>query len=310
MATGFKYLGIAFLAAAALARPVAARGEQLTGMLEGPGVVIHYAKGTADWAKRARDLFPAANKNALHTLGMTTNRRVSIHLYATTKGFRQATNYLPKDTLGVAFPAASQIAIDCSKAAHFGNNSFNLTLRHEMIHIAFGRLHKRTGQSVPLWFNEGVACMAMGRLKLGDPRQLVRAANTGSLFPLQQLAHRFPPDRILRELAYQQAESTATFLIEKHGEESVRRIVERMDNGLTFAGALAELTGGADFEAQWRDYVRRRYPLLALIRNYFSLFSLLALFVIFAYIVYRFRRRRLRKRWADEEEFDDGGFYF
>lgn len=310
MATGFKYLGIAFLAAAALAPRGLARGEDLTGMLEGPGVVIHYARGTAGWAKRARDLFPSANKNALDTLGMTTNRQVSIHLYATAKGFRQATNYLPEDTLGVALPEANQIAIDCSKTTDFGNNSFNLTLRHEMIHIAFGRLHGRTGQKVPLWFNEGVACMAMGRLKLGDPKQLVRAANTGGLFPLRELDPKFPPGRVHRELAYQQSESAATFLVEQYGEDSVRRIVERMDSGQTFAGALAEITGGADFEAQWRDHVRRRYPLLSLLRNYFSLFTLLALFVILAYIVYRARRRRLRKRWEAEEEFDDAGFYF
>lgn len=309
MATGFKYLGIALVAAAALAPCGLARGEDLTGMLEGPGVVIHYARGTARWAQRARDLFPSANKNALDTLGMTTNRQVSIHLYATTKGFREATNYLPEDTLGVAFPGANRITIDCSKTPHFGNNSFNLTLKHEMIHIAFGRLNARTGRRVPLWFNEGVACMAMGRLKLGDPKQLVRAANTGGLFPLEDLDPRFPPDRILRELAYQQSESAVTFLGQEYGEESVRRIVERMDSGQTFAGALAEITGGGDFDAQWRDHVHRRYPFLALLRNYFSLFSVLALFVIFAYIVYRARRRRLRKRWAAEEELEDGGFY-
>jgi len=278
-------------------------------MIEAPGVAVHYAKGTAKWARLALELLPEANSNALHTLGMTTNRKVTIHLYATTQGFGEATNYTPPDTLGVARPRTNEIIIDCSLAKLSGNNSFNLTLKHEMIHIAFGRLNARTGHSVPLWFNEGVACWAMGRLRMGDPKLLVRAANTDTLIPLEHLAAAFPQTGIARELAYQQGESAVTFLLEAYGADSIRRIVARMDQGLNFDEALDELTGGTDFQSRWKQYVRHKYPFLAMIWNFFSLFTGLALFVIFAYAIYRVRRRRIRKRWKEEEQ-EETGFYY
>jgi len=293
---------------AALAAPAlhsAAHAEDLVGMAEGPNVVIHYAKGAEKWAELALELFPGANKNALDTLGMTTNRTVTIHLYATRQGYRRATGTTQLDTLGVAYPDRNQIVIDCSEADLYGNNSFKVTLKHEMIHVAFGRLTARTGRRVPLWFNEGVACRAMGRLTLGDPKLLVRAANTDSLLPLAELAYRFPRTKVERELAYQQGESTVRFLLDEYGAESIKRIVDRMDRGFTFDEALAEVIGARDFEVRWARYVRRKYPLLAMIWNFFSIFTALALFVIFAYAVYRVRRRRTRRRWEQEEQQDD-----
>jgi len=287
-----------------------AAAEDLTGVMEAPGVIVRYARGTERWAREAIERFPEANRNALDTLGITTNRRVSIHLYATEKGFRQATNYTPADTLGVTFAQRNTIAIDCSKTSTKGPNSFAITLRHEMIHIAFGRLMARTGRHVPLWFNEGVACTAMKRLRFGDPRQLVRAANSNGLFTFRQLSNSFPTLRPALELAYQQSESAVRFLMQKHGSDAVRRIVSLIDDGKSFEEALAEVAGGTDFEARWRKYVSGRYSLLVFIANYFSLFTALALFVIFAYAIYRVRRWRIRKRWAEEEEFDDGFYGF
>jgi len=312
MTTGTKHLAIV-TATAALALLMVCRGahgEDLAGIVEGPGVVIHYAKGAEKWARLALELFPGANKNALDTLGMTTNRTVTIHLYATTRGYRRATGYGQPDTLGVAYPDRNQIVIDCSEADLYGNNSFKVTLKHEMIHLAFGRLAARTGRRVPLWFNEGVACKAMGRLRIGDPKLLVQAANTDSLLPLAELAGSFPRAKLARELAYQQAESTVEFLLRKYGAQSIPRIVEAMDRGFTFDEALARVTGAPDFEARWVRYVRRRYPLLAMIWNFFSLFTALALFVMFAYVVYRVRRRRTKQRWQQEEQHGEGGLYF
>ena len=299
MATGTTHFAVISVVAA-LAVPAlhsAAHAEDLVGMAQGPNVVIHYAKGAEKWAELALELFPGANKNALDTLGMTTNRTVTIHLYATRQGYRRATGSGRLDTLGVAYPDRNQIVIDCSEADLYGNNSFKVTLKHEMIHVAFGRLTARTGHRVPLWFNEGVACRAMGRLTLGDPKLLVRAANTDSLLPLAELVHSFPRTKLARELAYQQGESTVRFLLDEYGADSIRRIVDKMDRGFTFDEALAEVAGAGNFEIQWKHYVRRKYPLLAMIWNFFSIFTALALFVIFAYAIYRLRQ-------------DDTGFYF
>jgi len=301
-----------FLAAGLLfAAVLCTRGavaEDLSDQIEAPGLIVRYAPGTQRWARQAAGLFPQVNRNALETLGITTNRRVAIHLYATEKGFRQATNYTPVDTLGVAFPSLNTIAIDCSKTSSRGPNSFAITLRHEMIHIGFGRLMSRTGQNVPLWFNEGVACVAMNRLRFGHPNQLVQVAGGNGLFTFAQLSNGFPTLSMELELAYQQSESAVRFLMKKHGDDAVRRIVSLMLAGRTFDEALVEVTGGTDFEPRWRKHVAGRYSIIAFISTYFSLFTILALLVIASYVLYRIRRHRIRSRWK-QEEMEDDGFY-
>jgi len=190
-----------------------AGGEELTERLEGDGVIVWHNHSTRFWAQRSIELYPDAERHVISTIGIAPSRRVTIHLYGTEKGFREFTGINLSDTLGVAFPGASLIAIDCSKAdAHGIDANFRMTLRHEMIHIGFGRLERLTGDTVPLWFNEGVATWSTGRLRGTEPSQLVTAANVDALLPLESLSRSFPDSRAMRELAYQQSETAVGFI--------------------------------------------------------------------------------------------------
>jgi len=288
-----------FLAMMALLAVV--RADELDSSLTGPNVLIRYPKGAHKWADLTLRQFPAADRHAIQTLGITANRRVNVHLYTSTAAFRKDTGWELSDTLGVAMPGANLIAIDCTKAELRGPNSLAMTLRHEMIHVAFGRLEARTGKRVPLWFNEGVATWSSGRILEGDPKALVTAINTGTLIPLGQLVDTFPESRIGRELAYQQSESTIAFIVHEFGEGSVRRIVRLMEEGNDFNAALSIVAPGTGFESAWKEYAQRRYPMLSFLQNLFSLLTIAAFLTIIAYGVYRLRRRRKLREWQQEE---------
>jgi len=279
----------------------AARAEELESTLTGPNVLIRYPKAARRWAELTLRNFPDADRHAIDTLGITANRRVNIHLYTSTAAFQKDTGWGVSNTLGVAMPSANLIAIDCTKAEIRGPNSLYVTLRHEMIHIAIGRLEARTGRRVPLWFNEGVATWSSGRILDGDPKALVTAVNTGSLIPLGQLVNEFPQSSIARELAYQQSESTIAFIVHEYGDGSVRRIVRLMQEGSDFPAALAAVAPGIDFESKWKEYVSRRYPMLSFLQNFLSLFTMATFLLIIAYGVYRLRRRRKLREWRQEE---------
>jgi len=272
-------------------------------------VLIWHNHSTRAWAQRCLELYPDAERHVISTIGIAPSRRVTIHLYGTSEGFRELTGIELSDTLGVAFPGMNLIAIDCSKAEQHGTYAnFRMTLRHEMIHIGFGRLQALTGSDVPLWFNEGVATWSTGRLRGTEPSQLVTAANVDALLPLASLSRSFPDSRTMRELAYQQSETAVEFIAGEYGPDAIPAIVSSMMDGRTFEEALHTITGGKDFEAAYVAHIRRRYPLLSLIYNRFSLFTLLALGVIVSYAVYRLRRRRIKKQWEEEE--DDYGHIF
>jgi len=287
-------------------RAAPARGEDLDASLEGPNVLIRYPQGIRSWADLTLKFSTDADRLALDTLGITAGRRVNLHLYNTTAGFQKATDYALPDTLGVAIPSASLIVIDCSKAALRGQNSLGITIRHEMIHIAFGRLEGRSGQGVPLWFNEGVATWSSGRLAEEDPKVLVSAVNADSLMSLRSISESFPTSRIARELAYQEGESTIRFLVHDFGPDAVKRLVRLMSDGADFNTALAKVTGGIDFEAKWKEYLRRRYPFYAFLEDFFFAFGGAGLLLVVAYAVYRIHRYRVMRQWREEERAEFG----
>ena len=303
MTSGRLHLALfLLLAAAGLAVPPPAfAADALDAVLQGTNVQIRYPASARKWADLTLGQVADADAHALETLGLTTNRRVNIHLYMTTSSFQKATSFRVQDTLGVAMPSANLIVIDCSRAELRGPNSLGITLRHEMIHIAVGRLEARTGKEVPLWFNEGVATWSSGRISDADPQALVGAANTDSLIPLHDIADSFPIVRIPRELAYQEGESTVKFLVHDFGHDAVKRIVRLMEDGYDFNQALAKVTGGIDFEAKWRDYVKREYPWYAFLVSFFSLLTVGAFLLIGVYLIYRIRRHRKLREWKEEE---------
>ncbi|HUS59511.1 MAG TPA: peptidase MA family metallohydrolase [Planctomycetota bacterium] len=279
-----------------------AAAEELNRASEAPGVIVRYSDGGRNWAARTLKLFPHANEQALSSLGIAANRRVSIHLYQTTAGFQNATRFKLPDTLGVAIPSANLIVIDCSKTEIHGPNNLALTLKHEMVHIAFGRVENRSGHRVPLWFNEGVACWLSGRVYHGEQVHLTQAVNTDSLFPLSEIAGGFPTARYERELAYQQSEAAVRFIVSRYGSLAIKQIVRLMEQGQPFEKALGKVTMGVDFEAALKDHLRQEYPVFALLRTIFSLFTMMAFLAILAWVIYRIRRRRTMREWKKEEE--------
>jgi hypothetical protein len=76
-----------------------------------------------------------------------------------------------------------------------------------------------------------------------------------------------------------------------------------MESGASFNQALRSVAGG-NFEKRWHEYVSERYRLFSFLQT-FSLFTLISLLALVSFVVYLVRRRRARKRWAEEEDLED-----
>jgi len=243
-------------------------------------------------------------------LGLHIRGPGTVVLCASAESFHKATpGFDHRHTLGVAMPSRRVIFLNCEVIQQAHLEQVALTLRHELCHIVMGEVAARTGQPVPLWFNEGVAVWLGGKIPRYDPSIFRMRAAAGMLPPLKSLERWFPEQQVERGVAYELSESFIRALADEHGDGVIRSILQAAAAGARFEAAFEQATGTslAEAEAAWRKSLRPGWPVLTWIANAFSLFTGIALLALVSFAVYWRRRRRKYEEW-ERDEFCDPGF--
>lgn len=203
---------------------------------------------------------------------------------------------VPAWAIGVAFPADNLVVLQ----ARPGDRRARETLRHELSHIALGRL---APGRVPRWFLEGLAAVREGALWSRDGLSLVWAARTGHLQPLSALSTSFPAGRLDAELAYAQSADVVQFLFDEAGEGRIQELVRAVVAGSTFEDAVRN-TLGEDMrvlEDRWRRHLGRWEAVTRWLASPQLLWSAITLLFLAAWWSMR-RRSKLRLRLLEIEE--------
>jgi hypothetical protein len=129
-------------------------------------------------------------------------------------------------------------------------------LAHELTHCAMYQSLPRdpaVGRSVPIWFREGMATVAAGERHTPPAGGL--PGGRGAL----ALAAAASVYRTESSLVYATADAAFRLLVERHGDESIRRVLIRMRAGDPFAEAFRGATGVTvdAFEAEFRRSLGR-----------------------------------------------------
>jgi len=271
---------------------------------------IHSDPGRDDVARLVAELAPRAQRDLEARLGLALRGRATIVLCGSLEAFRRAAPGMDhRHTLGVALPAEKVICLNCEAIERQPLENVAITLRHEISHLLVGEVARRGFRRVPLWFDEGVAVWTSGKIPFYDTSAYDRAVAAGTLFPLDELAERFPLDRRGRGIAYEQSESAIRYLVRRHGAGVVPAILQAAGRGVEFREAFRLATGTdlAAFERNWLAAIRPRWPWLGWLFNAFSLFSAMSLLAVVSFWVYWRRRRRKYLEWEAEERLEAGG---
>ncbi|MFP4055467.1 MAG: peptidase MA family metallohydrolase [Candidatus Brocadiia bacterium] len=261
-------------------------------------------RGESPVAATVAELLPRAQRDAEAKLGLRLTRRGTVVLCATQESFRRSTPGVDhRHTLGVAYPGRCVIYLNCQLIESSPLESLAITLRHEMSHVLVGEVRRRGQVAVPRWFDEGVAVWSAGKVPRYDPGHFERAVAAGALRPLSELSSRFPADPVERAIAYEQSESFVRHVVDRHGEEAIRRILRAAAQGMEFAAAFEHVVGEdlATAEEEWLDELRPRWRWVSWLFHSVSLFMLMSLLALVAFWVYWRRRRRKYREWELEE---------
>ena len=194
----------------------------------------------------------------------------------------------PAYATGVAYSHWGVILLTMSAPQTWEPPDLEVVLVHELSHVALHRAVR--GNSVPRWFNEGVAIQQSEVRLLPRMESLLRAAAQRSMLRLSELDKHFPEHPHEVNIAYAQSADVVGFLRRSNNDERrFHRLIQSLREGETFDTALATGYGWTrvGLERQWRESLRTRYRILPALFAGSTIWVLAAFLVVFAY-----RRRR------------------
>lgn len=175
-------------------------------------------------------------------------------------------------------------------------------LAHELSHVALRRAV--AGRPLPRWFVEGLAIHHAGEYSIARTRVLWQATLQNRLLSLGELDRRFPHHPQEVGVAYAQAASLTSFLLdEAGGEAELADLVGRLRDGANFETALVGAYGMSleALENEWQSAVRQRFRTWPLVLGGGTLWVLISLLLFVAYGRYKHRSKKKLQKWADEE---------
>ncbi len=191
----------------------------------------------------------------------------------------------PSWAVALAYPSENIILLDAHSLVKGDGQD---TLRHELVHVALGRL----GHDWPRWFHEGLAQMITGegRYSVTQYATLARAVNADRVFRFEDLANGFPDLPGDVEIAYAQSAVFVGWLHDRYGARGFGELVDGVRSGEPFEMAFGKAfhTSLSQEEKAFGADLPGRYPLWPVIATGTTLWVALSALVVFAY----FRRRR------------------
>lgn len=203
----------------------------------------------------------------------------------------------PKWSVALAYPVHNIVLLD---AVSLNAPAGNQTLRHELSHVALGRIAPRW----PRWFQEGLAMHLTGeRYAVNQYTALFRAVTQDRVFRFEDLDEGWPEQPADVEIAYAQSLSFVEQLLANHGGPRFGELLDAVAAGEAFDQAFARVmkTSLVTEENDWRASLPIRYSWWPIATTSTSVLVFGALLLVIGYA----RRRRQYLKRMDELEAQD-----
>jgi hypothetical protein len=253
-------------------------------------------------ARRVREIDRQQLAEAFALAGLDVPARVHISLIPPNDPRASQT---PEWIVGRAI-GAEQIEIFPDRVSSYPYDSLESVVRHEMVHLALAA--RAGGRPLPRWFHEGVAVSVDGSWGVGTRlRLLVAALHRPAIADVTRLfASAARPDTAD---AYLLSAALIEDVRRRHGSGVPGAIAGRVAAGTSFEHAFALETGETLDDATaraWASY-RRVMSWVPVVTDTSALWGSILVLAFIAFVVRVRQRLARRRRWEEEEQFDDAG---
>lgn len=200
----------------------------------------------------------------------------------------------PNWAAGLALPGRNLIVVR-SPGQLTRPEDFDSLLIHELTHLYLDTALK--GRDAPVWLQEGLAMYASGEGGWALGATMARAVLGEGLEPLSALARSFPSQAGRAALAYAQSYYFVSFLLNRHGEQVLAKLVTELARDRGMSDAMRRATGRSLglVEQDFREAMEDRFSWLALLTAGGVIWGLVALVGGVGLVL---RRRAHRRRLA------------
>lgn len=308
------------LVLAALGSGPASAQQTTPERLRAGALVIHHAPDDARLAARLGEITAAAPPLPAIPADVF-DEPVDVYLAPDERAFVELSGGAPPEWgAGIALlgDGRERIVLPAYATERLAPSALPRVLRHELAHVA---LHRWLGDArVPRWFHEGYGRWAAGELDFEAEWQLRLAFATNRAPPLDSIALDWPAARLDAGIAYLLSASTIDYLVAEGGVRGLESLLRRWRESGDLDQAMRRTYGVtvAQFEADWRRHVRRRYG-WALILTHTAVFWAIAAVLLIVLFFRRRRRDRIRydqmihtdppdepEWWLDSDAADEG----
>jgi len=263
----------------------------VTGMVETPRFRILYSARSEGAARQLATHIESVRDAFVSVLGRdwpgTTEIRMGVGR-AEFEAMALPGGEPPGWAVALAYPTHRIVLLD---ALTLAGPEGQVTLRHELAHVALGQLAPRW----PRWFQEGLAQNLTGEnLSMTHYAALFSAVAQEKVFRFEHLAEEWPDLPSDVELAYAQSAAFVGWLAARQGPEGMGRLVDEVATGQPFEQAFGKAFHSSLWveEQAWREGLAARYGWLPLTTST----SLLWLLIIALGVAASLRMRSLKEQ--------------
>jgi hypothetical protein len=207
----------------------------------------------------------------------------------------------PSWVSGYAVPELGTVVLFPGRVPSYPDRNLETLLHHEIAHMLLARASG--DRPVPRWFNEGTATVAAREWGIEDGARVVLATIGHGPRSLRQVDQGFSGDAAAASRSYAVSAALVRYLLRRHGEDAVARILARVSRGADFEDAFEAATGDT-VGAFARGYFRRETLWTTWVPFVTSSTVLWMAITTLALLAIKRRRERdaaIREEWAAEE---------
>jgi hypothetical protein len=193
------------------------------------------------------------------------------------------------------------IVIFPNRSPSYPHDTLDDVLRHEVAHVLIRRA--AAGQSLPRWFNEGLAMTAEHGWRFKDQTQLLYQLAFGSQTSLDDLDGLFIGNESDQHRAYALSGAFVRDVLTRHGQAAAGEILARVRGGVPFDDAFADVTGVTPASAESQFWAGQRFwtTWLPIITSSATLWSVVTILALVAILRRRQKNQKIEKQWQEEE---------
>lgn len=272
-----------------------------------PHFLIYYTAKDKYFSQELTALAEKSYTMVTDHLDLHPTKKITLYLASSRDMFTQlqpSPSAVSKQAIGLAYPGLSRILLLSPRAASAGSIQLEKTFIHELTHIILGSASfSKPSVSIPQWFNEGLSMHVAEEWNWHYEALMTRICITRALIPLHQLENSFPTDPDQLQTAYAQSVSMISYIFDKYGQNSLRKITRLLIQGDTIDEALSKVIGMDldELEIRWRKHNLRLYTWVPILTSSVVLWFIISL--IFLLVYYRKRRMSLAKvsEWEEDD---------